>query len=196
MEFTQLIAVNHKGHFMKKRSFVKCLIPLVPFLILILFLLYLFIPGTTHTWDHTSCKYLFGVTPEEFMKTEFEFYSETGDFRKSAKIDKEGNLSVTLSLFQEYRWEKTEWLSGFSEYPDKEPFVISSNYKKLDLYLPSDIDYSSEHCQLILRDYHTILAKMGTMQRLNGVHDDNVYVEFTIINKDTGEIIYSKDIKT
>ena len=178
----------------KKRSFIKYLIPLIAVLISIL--LYLFIPGTTHTWDHTSCNYLFGVTPKEFMEAEFEFYSETGDFRKFAKIDKEGNLLVTLSPIQEYIWKKTEWLSGFSEYPYKEPFVISSDYKKLDLYLPSDIDYSSEYFQSILMDYYTILVKMGTIQRLNGVPDDRVYVELTVINKDTGGIIYKDDVKT
>ena len=46
------------------------------------------------------CPDILGCTPEEFFDLEFDFYNEVGDFRKSARINKEGDLVLYLTRKQ------------------------------------------------------------------------------------------------
>ena len=82
------------------------------------------------------CEALFGVTPEEFFNTDFEFYRETGDLRKNASIDEEdGTLIIILSGKQRKKWRESEWLSPFAEVKNNPKFEISADMSTLTLYL-------------------------------------------------------------
>ena len=127
------------------------------------------------------------------MDTEFEFYNETGDFRKHARIDENGKLIFEISKFQELVWKK--WLSNFSEYPEKEPFVISSDYKKLDVYISANITPESNEYQAILQEAQRIAIRMSILQSINGVPDDSIYITYTVIDRDSGEILAQQRCK-
>ncbi len=135
------------------------------------------------------CMYLFGVSPEEFMDTYFEFYDETGDLRKRAYIDESGVLTLRLTRYQAQAWKKTEWLSGFSEYPDKEPFSISSDFKELTVYIPHGTDPNGEEYQSIRTQAKTILQKIAVLQSIDGVPDEYVGMEYTVVDEATGEVL-------
>ena len=48
--------------------------------------------------DASVCPDTLGCTPEEFFDIEFDFYNEVRDFRKSARINKEGDLVLQVLL--------------------------------------------------------------------------------------------------
>ncbi len=162
---------------------------IILFTVLCYIAIMLFAPIHTLTFTSDACVNLFGVSIQEFMEKEFEFYNETGDFRKNAQVDENGELTITLSKIQMLNWKNTKWLSDFSEYPEKDPFVISSDYKKLDVYISSDTDPESDEYQAILQEGLRIIARLDILQTANGVPDAFSYIEFTVIDKDTGEIL-------
>lgn len=141
------------------------------------------------------CMDLFGVYPEEFMNTDFEFYKETGDFRKKAHISEDGELMLPLSRYQAQAWKKTEWLSGFSEYPDKKPFSISSDFKKLTVYIPYDADIESAEYQSTLKQVYTIFQKMAVLQVLDGIPEEEVGMQYTVVDEATGEVFWTQYVK-
>ena len=47
-----------------------------------------------------ACKDVFGCTEEEFFDKEFDFYNKVGDFRKTSRINKQGDLVLRLTLTQ------------------------------------------------------------------------------------------------
>ena len=141
------------------------------------------------------CMYLFGVSPEEFMNTDFEFYNETGDFRKKAYISENGELMLPLSRYQAQAWKKTEWLSGFSEYPDKKPFSISPDFKELTVYIPSSTDPEGEEYQSILKQVDTIFQKMAVLQLIDGIPTEDVGMQYTVVDEATGEVFGSQYVK-
>lgn len=159
------------------------------------FIFYYFIETYSTSLDPVSCMLLFGVTPEEFMETEFEFYDETGDFRKKAYIDENGHLVLVLTRWQRKAWRNTEWLSGFSEYPDKQPFSISSDYSELTAYIPTDIDPNGEEYQSILEQAETIVNKMALIRIFDGVPAEYVYTKYSVIDSSTGEVLYTQYVK-
>ena len=152
---------------------------------------------TYSSWElpYENCMYLFQVTPEEFMNTEFEFYDETGDFRKTAYINKNGNLVLLLSSKQQKAWINSEWLSGFSEYKDKKPFFVSSDLSELTVYVPPTIDPEGEYYQNIWDQVATIHEKIATIHTLS----DALYgtetsytasLKYTIVAETSGEVIH------
>lgn len=141
------------------------------------------------------CMYLFGVSPEEFMNTDFEFYDETGDLRKRSYIDESGALILRLTRYQAQMWKKTEWLSGFSEYPDKKPFSISSDFKELTVYLPHGTDPNGEEYQSILTQAKTIFQKMAVLQLIDGVPTEDVGMQYIVVDEETGEVFLSQCVK-
>lgn len=178
---------------MSKKRLILCGIILV-LGILIIIAMNLFIPAFDYTCTPEGCINIFGVSIEEFMNTELEFYDETGDFRKNARIDENGQLIVTLSQYQVYAWKKSDWLSDFSKYPEKEPFVISSDYKKLDIYISSNVLPSSQEYEAITDEADKIILRMGTLQLLDGLEHKDIVVLYTVINKDTDQILYQENI--
>ena len=64
-----------------------------------------------------------------------------------------------------------------------------SDYKKLDVYISSDTDPESDEYQAILQEGLRIIARLDILQTANGVPDAFSYIEFTVIDKDTGEIL-------
>lgn len=135
------------------------------------------------------CMYLFGVSPEEFMNTDFEFYDETGDLRKRSYIDESGALILRLTRYQAQMWKKTEWLSGFSEYPDKKPFSISSDFKELTVYIPSGTDSEGEKFQTIIKQVATIFQKMSVLQLIDGIPAEYVGMEYFVVDEETDEVL-------
>lgn len=47
-----------------------------------------------------ACEDVFGCTAEEFFDKEFDFYNKVGDFRKTSRINKQGDLVLRLTLTQ------------------------------------------------------------------------------------------------
>lgn len=138
----------------------------------------------------SDCISLFGVTPMNFFDTEFEFYDETGDFRKESNIDEDGNLTLCISQRQRKKWLKTDWLVGFEEQYDKEQFYVSPDYTELKIYVPSDMDATSEEYEKFWSQASTIKIKLTIIHWLNDVPYDQISIKYTEIDASTGDILY------
>lgn len=138
----------------------------------------------------SDCVALFGVTPLEFLHTELEFYDETGDFRDESSIDADGNLKLCVSQRQRKKWLKTDWLVGFEEQYDKEQFYVSSDYTEFKIYVPSDMDVTSEEYKKFWSQVSTIKIKLTIIQWLNDVPFDQISFKYTEIDASTGDILY------
>ena len=174
----------------KKKILLFVIIPLV---VVCIIALIIFAPTFTMTLSREGCLIIFGVTPEEFLETELEFYSETGDFRTHALVNKNGKLVCSVSRAQLIVWKK--YLSDFSEYPEKEPFVISSDYKKLDVYISSSIAPNSKEYDAIWQEAEKIFTRLWLLQCINFTPSSSTYVTYTVIDKDTGEILAQRRYK-
>ena len=86
-------------------------------------------------------------------------------------------------------------MSDFSEYPDKEPFVVSSVGKKLDVYISGKTTLKSKEYQAIIQEAQKIVIRMSTIQSINGVPTELIYMTYTVIDKDTGEILVQQRYK-
>ena len=51
-----------------------------------------------------ECEDVLGCTAEEFFDKELDFYNEVGDFRKRARINKQGDLVLRLTQVQANAW--------------------------------------------------------------------------------------------
>ena len=129
------------------------------------------------------------------MNTDFEFYDKTGDLRKRASIDESGLLTLRITRYQAQAWKKTEWLSGFSEYPDKKPVSISSDFKKLTVYMPSGIDPEGEEYKSIITQAEKNFHKMVILQVIDGISAEYVFIEYTVVDEATGEELVHEYVK-
>ena len=102
---------------------------------------------------------------------------------------------LPLSRYQAQAWKKTEWLSGFSEYPDKKPFSISSDFKELTVYIPYDADIESAEYQSTLKQVYTIFQKMAVLQVLDGIPEEEVGMQYTVVDEATGEVFWTQYVK-
>lgn len=159
--------------------------------------IYFLIPKNTveFEFNELGCSLLFECTPSEFFDKEFDFYKETGDFRKKAYIDKNGYLHIILTQKQAKAWRETEWLSSFDKIRDMPHFELSSDYTSLTVYLsPELIEELAQNYQKM--DYYQnmiglIEMKTGIIKTIDGIPREEIHLELIEKDSETGEILYS-----
>lgn len=128
------------------------------------------------TFDHELCVYLFECTPQEFLDYEFE-YDELNDLRKTARVNKKGELVLIFSKQRERTLLESEWLNSVREGNSEYHIVVSSDLKMITTYAPDAKD--SEYFYEQLRVLNTIVYKIHFINYLN----NNLTESITIVEK-------------
>lgn len=141
------------------------------------------------SFNYDLCVYLFGCTPQEFLDYEFE-YDELNDLRKTARVNKKGELVLFFSRQREKSLLESEWLKSvyddFSEYN----IVVDPDLKTITLYT-SDAK-GDEYLDEQIRALNKIVCKIHFTNFLN----NNTTESITIVEKrlEEHEEIYRFDL--
>lgn len=143
-----------------------------------------------HEFGPDVCYYMFGCNPEEFFNHEFEFYEETGDFRKTARIDRDGNLLIKLSKKQERIWMESDWINAVYDAMGRTDLKVSPDLKVITIHRTENIE--EESIKEIISTTNSIVVRIHFINGSNGDMNANI----TIIDKsiETGEEIGRLDL--
>lgn len=101
---------------------------------LCLLVLYFVIPEEgVLEFSERDCLLLFDCTSSDFFDKEMDFYEETGDFRKNARINGEGNLEIHLDEKQMIAWKESAWLNVFNDIENCPYANLSTNLSVLTI---------------------------------------------------------------
>jgi len=101
---------------------------------LCLLVLYFVIPEEgVLEFSERDCLLLFDCTSSDFFDKEMDFYEETGDFRKNARINGEGNLEIHFDEKQMIAWKESAWLNVFNDIENCPYANLSTNLSVLTI---------------------------------------------------------------
>jgi|GEM_PF-2576726 len=118
----------------------------------------------------------FGVTPREFMNTAMLIYSSCEDFRRHAKIDKDGNLVLNLTENQ-----TATWLYFYGD--------TVSDAKELGVEIAED--YTSFYFKGYMEDIYEfplmLVRSLQILQLFEGKNAEDISVHCVLVDAGTGE---------
>ena len=131
-----------------------------------------------HELGSIACSSLFGCTAEEFFDQEFEFYKETGDFRKSARINRKGELVIYLTNKQAKIWMESDWFDILYDAECHPNIEVSPDLKVITVYTSKDMDKNSLN---EMRDvFNSILMRIHFINGINGSKEKVLCIEKSI----------------
>lgn len=136
-----------------------------------------------HEFESNACYYMFGCNAEEFFNQEFDFYEETGDFRKTARIDRDGDLLIKMSKKQERIWMESDWFNAVYDAMGRTDLKVSPDLKVITIHSTENIE--EESIKEIRSTINSIVVRIHFINGSNGDTNANI----TIIDKsiETGE---------
>lgn len=142
---------------------------------------------TTYEFSPKTSLAFFGRNPEDFFDTYYDYYDECEDFRERAKINENGNLVVKLSKEQEEVFLKS-CDSQFEELKKIDGVYISDDYDLLT------ITGNREEVAEIIANELSVLTVFDLANHqliVNKINPEEIFVEFRIIDDNTGKAVYS-----
>ena len=138
------------------------------------------------------CINLFGCTPSEFFDKEMEFYKETGDFRKKAALDENGNLHFILSPKQLKAWRNSKWLTEFEEIQNHPYIQLSDDLTCVTVSVPNSTEsLSNAELDELERTLNFVFTKIEMIRLLDGVSPEDIATQYIEIDSVTNEIVNS-----
>ena len=138
------------------------------------------------------CINLFGCTPSEFFDKEMEFYQETGDFRKNASLDKNGNLHLVLSPKQLKAWRNSKWLTAFEELQNHPYIQLSDDLTCVTVSVPNSVESLPQaELEELERTLNFVFTKIEMIRLLDGVAPEDIATQYIEIDTLTNEIVTS-----
>ena len=131
-----------------------------------------------------AIKAIFANTPERLLKFGFTPCDECENFFKNASLDKNGNIILRLSPHQKECLR--DYYSGAIENAREVGIYVSSDYTEISMVgNEEEVLYMFEHFPLAL------FLELSTIQLLDGVPADKICVKLDVVEKYTGNILYS-----
>ena len=138
------------------------------------------------------CINLFGCTPSEFFDKEMKFYQETGDFRKNASLDKNGNLHLVLSPKQLKAWRNSKWLTAFEELQNHPYIQLSDDLTCVTVSVPNSVESLPQpELEELERTLNFVFTKIEMIRLLDGVAPEDIATQYIEIDTLTNEIVTS-----
>lgn len=135
-----------------------------------------------YEFNTIACSSLFGCTAEEFFDQEFEFYKETGDFRKNAHINHKGELAIYLTNKQVKKWMESDWFDIFYDAECRPNIEVSPDLKVITVYTSEDMDDNSFN--EMIENFNSILIRIHLINGAKGSREKVLCIEKSI---ETGE---------
>lgn len=168
---------------MKKYYKGLCLIFLIIFIITISY--FTTKSRTTYTIPSNICQAIFGCEPEHFFDMELDYYTRDNDFRKHAKLDKDGNLILRLNDKQkDVLKNKKNWGFGIEELKSRENIKISADYSKITIYCYAETVSDDLSCLAFG------VSSLAVEQLLNNQDPATISVEIILKDAVTNETVY------
>ena len=141
---------------------------------------------TTYVFSPKMSLAFFGREPTEFFKTYYDYYDNCEDFRNHATIDENGNLVIRLTSEQKAALFQSTY-TDLEALDAVEGVEISANYDRLTI-----TGNEEEVLNVIWNEFEVYpIFHMANCQLIGGTDPENISVTVTIIDKDTGNPIYT-----
>ena len=142
---------------------------------------------TTYEFSPKTSLAFFGREPEDFFDTYYDYYDECEDFRKKAQINEKGNLVLHLTKEQEEAFlqsrdsqiEELKQINGIYVSDDYSLLTITGNRQEV-------ADIIGNKLPLL-----TIFDLANRQLIINKVNPEEIAVEVKVIDKNTGDCLYS-----
>ena len=135
------------------------------------------------TLNAQGCEMVFDCTPQEFFDLDLDLYNQTKDFRKSAYINKYGELVIPLTQNQINVWLKSLQQEAYN-IENQYNIDIADDFSELTIY---------GYKETVYLDFNVAAKfsyKMALIRILNNVANPYKY-KVTLKDGITGEIVWN-----
>lgn len=147
----------------------------------------LFAKRNTYVLSPEMCRLFYSTTPEDFFEDFNPLWGDScEDFKKHARVDKDGNLVLRLTEEQENAHIQA-WNSNLEEFKKVSGVEIADDYSYVT------ITGNKEEIKHILQNHlhFFFLKEMPLRQLYNGKKPETITLTFSLIESSTGKTVYT-----